>query len=258
MYLSSYRPGKDDLIRTFDELSAVIRLAHKYHIPQVQNQALRTLQEYDFTSLFAVFSGTPPDVGPEIAIAPVHAIGAVNLARLTDTPSMLPLALYRCASLGNALLDGWKREDGTIERLSDADLRRCLDARVALANERFFLVSRVLDPKPSAKCRKPHRCDPLLQFAHTRAMRSRGAVRGEEEVEGGVLKDWEPFIGAFAGDRKSLCGPCIEELVRRSVHERKRVWNRLPEIFGVDVEDWGEPDVEPNSNDSNDSSNDEL
>ena len=72
---------------------------------------------------------------------------------------MLPLALYRCAYLGDVLLDGWTRADGTVERLSDADLWRCLATCVVLANERFFIVSRILDPATrTPRCRKPSRC----------------------------------------------------------------------------------------------------
>ncbi|KAI1795330.1 hypothetical protein LXA43DRAFT_1090978 [Ganoderma leucocontextum] len=87
-------------IHTFDELAAVIRLAHKYNVPQVQDQAL-----------------------PHIALKPAHSIGVINLACLTDMPSLLSVAFYDCAHRGSALLDGWTHEDGTVEHLSDADLR---------------------------------------------------------------------------------------------------------------------------------------
>ncbi|PIL26538.1 hypothetical protein GSI_12296 [Ganoderma sinense ZZ0214-1] len=262
-------PTKEEPLRTFDEVSAVIRLAHKYHIPQVQHQALSFLREHHFTHSFPAFSHplAPPGAGgAEIAIAPVHAIGAVNLARLTDTPSMLPLALYRCAYLGaGALLDGWTRADGTVERLSDADLRLCLAARVALANERFFLVSRVLDATPSARCPKRGRCHTNLLHMLTRAMREREVVRAEEEEAeadpdsgGGVLRDWGLLIEKFR-DGKALCGSCVEELGRRAVNERKRVWNRLPEVLGIKVEvgDWEECSVVETNPRSLDSDSDE-
>ncbi|PIL26489.1 hypothetical protein GSI_12247 [Ganoderma sinense ZZ0214-1] len=112
---------------SFETISAVIRLADKYHIQSVQDHALRALQRYHFTSNFDAFSG-PPDL--VIAVKPIHAIGAVNLARLTNTPRMLPLALYQCCRLDNeALLAGWTRADGTVEHLTPEDFERCSAAR---------------------------------------------------------------------------------------------------------------------------------
>ena len=54
--------------------------------------------------LDSVFTGPRPD--PDISFYPEHAIGVVNLALLTDTPtaSMFPLALYECAYLDSTLL----------------------------------------------------------------------------------------------------------------------------------------------------------
>ncbi|KAI1795298.1 hypothetical protein LXA43DRAFT_37447 [Ganoderma leucocontextum] len=251
---SDYHTTKVNPTRTFDEVSAIIRLAHKYHIPQVQNQAIALLQDYHFTDSFTLLSSPAPE--PNVDVEPVHAIGAVNLARLTDTPSMLPLALYRCAYLGSARLDGWARRDGTVERLSDTDLRRCLDARVALTNERFFLVTRLFDNMPSVGCRNRKRCSIRLKYMHIGTMRSRDLLRVEAEVEGGVLSDWEPFIRAFA-QTQSLCALCVEELVERALTGRKRIWNRLPEIFGIEVEAWGEPDVEADSDASEEDGEDE-
>ena len=47
---------------------------------------------------------TSPRPDPDISFYPEHAIGVVNLALFTDTPSMLPLALYECAYLDSTLL----------------------------------------------------------------------------------------------------------------------------------------------------------
>ena len=88
---------------------------------------------------------------------------------------------------------GWDRR-AALRRGLPAVLRH---ARVVLANERFFIVSRILDPTTrTAKCRKPSRCRASLHSAHARAM-SREAVRAKEEGEGacdGVLRDWKQPI----------------------------------------------------------------
>ncbi|KAI1795299.1 hypothetical protein LXA43DRAFT_1090948 [Ganoderma leucocontextum] len=119
--------------------------AHKYHISSVQDQEICALQESCLTSDFNVHFGPP---NPQISMKSVHYIGAVNLARLTDTPLMLPLALYRCCYLGGKLLDGWTREDGTVEYLSPEDVKRCFNARIVLSRREVLLVSRLLDAVP--------------------------------------------------------------------------------------------------------------
>ena len=105
--------------------------------------------------------------------------------------------------------------------------------------------SRILDAATrTAKCRNSSRCRTSLHSAHTRAM-SLEAVRAEEEQEegaGGVLRNWKQPIGTLTNFGKSLCARCVEELAKRSMNERRSLWNRLPEIFGIHVEDWGEPE----------------
>ncbi|KAM5539614.1 hypothetical protein V8D89_006723 [Ganoderma adspersum] len=136
---------------TFDEISAVIRLAHKYRIPQIRDQALALLQQFWYTSSFSVFTGPRPD--RDIDVRPVHAIGAMNLTHLTETRSRLPLALYACAYVDSALLfDGWAREDGAVERLADADLRRCLDAHLYHA-----VLAHLFGGAAHERCRQPVR-----------------------------------------------------------------------------------------------------
>ncbi|PIL26495.1 hypothetical protein GSI_12253 [Ganoderma sinense ZZ0214-1] len=151
----NFRSTTEDTAHTFDEVAAVIRLAHKYDIPQVLNQALATLQAHTFPTSFAAFSA--PSGTPEIDLKPAHFIGVVNFAWLTDTPHMLPLALYRCCYL----IDGWTHEDGTVEHLCPANLKRCMDARVALESERsFFLFHLLVHGKPSsAACDCPCRAE---------------------------------------------------------------------------------------------------
>ena len=61
------------------------------------------------------------------------AIAAVNIARLTDMPSMLPFALYLVCTLEGSAIDGYERRDGSVEHLSAQDLKLCMNARGALA-----------------------------------------------------------------------------------------------------------------------------
>ena len=77
-----------------------------------------------------------------------QCIGVVNFVRLTNTPFLLPTALYACCHLRGELLDGWMREDSTIEHLCTEDLKRCLNASVALGQQQLRVLSRIFGPVP--------------------------------------------------------------------------------------------------------------
>ena len=139
-------------------MSALVRLAHKYHIQPVQDQAIAALRLFDFTDDFDTYFTGVANNTRSLMTKDAHAIGAVNIARLTDTPSMLPFALYHCAYLGGALLEGWKRRDGTVEQLSHADLQRCIDGRVTLAEEQRILIYQLLNEEAGEECLHPWIC----------------------------------------------------------------------------------------------------
>ncbi len=119
---------------TFDHTAAVIRLSNKYGHPAVRDQALRIVQEHAFASDSPHRYRTYPN--PALIVEDIHTIGAVNIARLVDNSTLLCPALYRCAILGSAVVDGWTRDGGVVEHLTPADLRLCMDAHAALARAR--------------------------------------------------------------------------------------------------------------------------
>ncbi|PIL26479.1 hypothetical protein GSI_12237 [Ganoderma sinense ZZ0214-1] len=220
--------------RTFDELSAVIRLAHKYHIQDVQDQALAFLQETVFPSSFArwyePFTGTH--------VTAIQSIGVVNIARLTNTPSLLPHGFYFCTYLGGKLFDGWTREDGTVEQLSTDDLRRCFDGQRALALEANLIPGEIFTEAQMADCTSPARC----QLTWQQTLRGIGTCR-EVNVDRRALDRWNPMITNMAKDEMGaparICRVCEKELLRRERRQRYLIWKKLPEIFGVTVEGWG-------------------
>ncbi|KAM5539617.1 hypothetical protein V8D89_006726 [Ganoderma adspersum] len=127
----------------------------------------------EYASPFPAWSG--PSDKLKVDMRPEDAISVVNLAHLTETRSLLPLALYACAYVDNALLfDGWTREDGTVERLADADLRRCLDAHLfgVAAHER---------------CRSPGLCEAAMRELHHRGTHAERRVRY-------TIADWRDAI----------------------------------------------------------------
>lgn len=111
---------------SFDDIINCIRLAHKYNIQDVLEDSLQELKRYfpvDLTS----WKNRPP------ILPRAKAILAVNIARLTDTPTILPAALYDCSQLsGDQLIHGVQRADGSTETLSPEDLLRCFNGKMRL------------------------------------------------------------------------------------------------------------------------------
>ncbi|PIL26457.1 hypothetical protein GSI_12215 [Ganoderma sinense ZZ0214-1] len=244
-----YHRGKDDPDVSFHEVSAVIRLTHKYHIEGLLRQALSSLQEI-FTTSFKIWE----DDSRRHPISIEHDsayIAVVGLARLTDTPSLLPLALYKCCSLRGAIVDGWEREDGTVEYLPPEDLKRCINARDSFAKEAFSLVSAIFDPAPSKRCKTFSTCKRVLRKVF------REILDHKEVAEPGVLNPWNVFIRDCASleDEDRCCSLCEGKLLERDTRERERIWNRLPEIFDIEVPNWNQDPDTKDDGDGHDDAN---
>ena len=228
--LNSYPTANFEVTRSFDEVSAVVRLAHKYHIQSVQDQGIHALQEWSCTSDFEVFCCPPKR---PILLQGTECISAVNLARLTDTPLMLPFTLYQCCYLGSNLLDGWAREDGTIEHLCMADIKRCFDGRIALGQDQCLLLPRLFEPIPEGRCVAQGRCA-------SRISRTASRILSKESLSQGPLCDWSSQIRLAQG----MCEGCKEVLLERNKEECRRIWASLPQVFEIAVEGWPKADGE--------------
>ncbi|KAI1795343.1 hypothetical protein LXA43DRAFT_992370 [Ganoderma leucocontextum] len=223
-----FRREKDTPERTFDEVFAVITLAHKYHIEDVRRQALCSLREYTFNDNFAVWKGVRKEI---ISVDDACAIGAFNLARLLDVPEMLPIALYKCLSLGPSLLDGWTRGDGSVEYLSQDDIKRCFAASNELAADCVTLTYSVYHPHASSGCNHASHCKATLRQMLADIMQhAPGAVSHASEV-------MTPCMFNF-GDY-DLCAPCEQALMERDVSGRDMIWNGFPHLFHIVAKDWG-------------------
>ncbi|KAI0351202.1 hypothetical protein OH77DRAFT_1430000 [Trametes cingulata] len=218
---------------SFHEVSAILRLAHKYGIADLEQQALCALR----TRYVKSFKEFERDTYSEnIDFFQIHAIGAVNYARLTGALDILPFAMYECCTLGGSIVDGWKREDGTVERLAHADLKRCLDGREVITHEAVRLLFRIFHPAPSAKCTAAKKCGKGIAAVLARMGCSENAVSTE------VFDTW---ANAMPEDIKAygICGSCEGMLLEHDRAERKKLWQQLPTFFALDIEDWGDDDA---------------
>lgn len=56
----------------------------------------------------------------------------------------------------------------------------------------------------------------------------------------------EPFtdcIDYVKGGKLGMCSKCLKIIDRRQDKEDRAIWNKLPELLGIAVPGWGEPDL---------------
>ncbi|KAH9833970.1 uncharacterized protein C8Q71DRAFT_154717 [Rhodofomes roseus] len=126
-----YYPADEQL--EFAIVAALVRMSHKYAIEHIRDSYLSRMkscfcEDLDDFRKFRSQSGSP---SMKLCVTATDAIAAVNIARLTETLSMLPSALFFCCLLKTeTLINGHPRADGTLDCLSPADVIKCIDARL--------------------------------------------------------------------------------------------------------------------------------
>lgn len=186
---------------------------------------LKTWYPSDFDA-FSAWRETPYEEGQSDA----DAIGAINIARLTDTPEILPFAFMLCFDMEGDILDGRRREDGTVEHLDSADLRRCLEARTPLSKEANDMRVNLLEKGIKIAC-SGGRCKNVIRtvFAST-SFKTGGGPDG-------VFDDWESSVEKHFSEIE--CRRCMAILLVLEKEERRRIWNMLPTIFDVQGNELG-------------------
>ncbi|KAH9925695.1 uncharacterized protein BXZ73DRAFT_49926 [Epithele typhae] len=145
--------GDETYCPTFDELSAYIRLGHKYQMDAFYKPAMNYLECFFSPTLDRWNKWNSRDEPYALpGCAPESAIGIVNLARLTRKESLVPLALLSCCQLGGKLLKGLARPDGTYETLSTGDFERCFNAIPKLTSRGIEQMQLLLIGRPEVSC----------------------------------------------------------------------------------------------------------
>ena len=246
-----------------DFIAAIIRLDHKYELKGLYEQAIGYLTKFYTTSFEAWDDGSNAlEWRPE----PEDAIVAVNLARLTNTPSILPTALYVCVMIGPDVAMGVERADGTREHLSYEDLRLCLKLRDALVAESVLCASKLfVQARPTLPCNAHNACGDLLRRTFDYVVAGKGgrplasecalaswidevdalpaptapAMHGPMMGLGGV-NAMNAFHGVYPGMvlQRKLCKNCRTQLENCDRELRRQVWRKLPGWVGLTIGNW--------------------
>ncbi|KAI0700395.1 hypothetical protein C8T65DRAFT_742124 [Cerioporus squamosus] len=213
---------------TYEMVSSCVRMGHKYGIDRLSEQGLAFLQEHfttDFDEWYS--SGFVP-----ANFALKHAIGVVNLARLTETDSLLPTALLACRMLDDEAILGFKDEDGAMVRLRPDDLLRIWKAKDLLYPEINAMVRSALGPIHVPDCWVGDRC---IRAAETVLLQYFG-LTPTLAVPTHPFFPYEEFKESFLRD--PLCDTCDERRRTHLMDEQRKLWMRLPVIFDITVQDW--------------------
>lgn len=206
---------------TYHEISAQIRLGHKYQIEQMVQRNLKHLQKYyaeDCSSWFDVSPLEPPGFLEE------QVIGVVNLARLTGTDSILPTAILGCSCLySDTLLKGMTLEDGSHETLCPDDIGRCLSSKWETTEASVWLLHKVFSVGPADDCIRPPQCRPIIQKMLDGVMSDK-----KDAVKLMWWEDWRPYMEEVDEDRE-LCKGCFDMLHSRKCEEHRKLFDRLPD-----------------------------
>ncbi|EPT02533.1 hypothetical protein FOMPIDRAFT_1108965, partial [Fomitopsis schrenkii] len=158
------------------------------------------------------------------------AIAGVNVAHLTDTKSMLPIALYMCCQLDlGDILYGITREDGTVDRLAQDDVVTCIDAQRILTHRNVTSAYHILAPLTNGSCTAPH-CHGALTSLRDSLLAYDGRL---DDCQ--CLDDWMPTLRSPDLDNYfgSLCPVCRSLILTRIATERANLWSELPDIMDV-------------------------
>ncbi|TFY53348.1 hypothetical protein EVJ58_g9503 [Rhodofomes roseus] len=223
-----------------DLLSYRIRLAHKYGIEDLLAESVRQLKQL-FPATLDAWRDLERHDSP-------RAITAINLAHLTNTPSVLPSALYVCCLLANHhLLDGAPHPDGTVNMLGREDLLRCMKAKVQFVRRLTNDIHNMSLPAANiANCTSAGMCS--LAFHN---FKNAALVRASREnMEAGVLEPRYDLLDTFRKreynvNYTALCEACIALLQSKMAQSEENLWAKLPRFFDLPVDKtWDQEDFD--------------
>ena len=209
----------------YPELSALARLGHKYQIDQLERHAISRLKSVfpnDIEQWEDLVQSCQVLQSP--SYLSYNPIDIIDIARLTDTPSMLPLAFCLCVQNEAIIIDGQAREDGTHLVFSKADAKRCISGFRELYRTSERAVQRTIRLTTSQpSCATPTVCRSALDAMLDRACQG-GSIYPLEAL-------YDVFLLSFTG-----CEACSQVIKQLRHDERRELWKKLPQIFGLQDE----------------------
>ncbi|KAI1791456.1 hypothetical protein LXA43DRAFT_1181828 [Ganoderma leucocontextum] len=223
----------------FAILASLVRMAHKYAVQDVLDDALSRLKKY-YTNDLAAWQDTDSRARYVTAVQQ-DAPTAIHLARLTNTPSLLPTAFIVCTQLAGAWLD--QRPDGSyvsrLAALSVPDQARVTVGKAHLVQARATRALHLLGAAPSAHCTTRETCQAAKE-APVVALRGKPYLLKSSMSDGLALTPMADIFWSRRSHWRKFCGSCQEALVKEDEMVIRLLWNALPVLFSlqIDGESW--------------------
>jgi hypothetical protein len=213
---------QEDGLRDFREVAAFLRLGNKYEINQLRKNAISVLSR-EYPTTLEGLDATQDDDWDE-AIDPCYVFDIINLARETNTLSLLPAAFYAACDCFDIdeVLDGTEGDNGEKISLSYNDQKTILRGWHTLIHRQFpetfgWMNDLNTDCHTRKKCLKAREKIVQIEFDH-----SKPDCKALNVWE----SDWED----------DMCESC--NVACKLAHNRARadIWAQLPAIFALP--DW--------------------
>ncbi|OSX59127.1 hypothetical protein POSPLADRAFT_1078783, partial [Postia placenta MAD-698-R-SB12] len=216
---------ENEIYSSFSSVVALARISHNYQIHSIGREAFKRSESGLLTQI-DLWRNPGWEKCSFPSFEPGDTIAIVHLARAAAKLPLLVTALYCCTMMDHTiLLSGTTRADGTSEKLSDADIRRCLDCRRKLASVNAVSRSWLFDESPgcSTLCSKPKSCRQELRRLGRKALQA-----GKISAYGrGVFAD------LLTGFPVYLCKACRKMIEEKDVERRRGVWAELADLMEV-------------------------
>ncbi|OSX56294.1 hypothetical protein POSPLADRAFT_1050809 [Postia placenta MAD-698-R-SB12] len=208
---------------SFPFIVSLLRIAFKYDLADLYKDTSVRLKAYYPTTLPAWRDVCATKLTKPSAD---YAILVVNIARSTNTMSILPAALLHCTRVAYAkFVNGVRQPDGTLESLSAEDKVRVLQGHDRLLAAVQDRATWLFDLACSSGCSGKDKCKTALSELPSQAIR-----------EGFFHVMWN-FSAPF--NLSGLCPACLSMVQTASDEMMHSIWQDLPTFMDVTVDHWG-------------------
>ncbi|KAI1787705.1 hypothetical protein LXA43DRAFT_683603 [Ganoderma leucocontextum] len=219
-----YYNGGELVSVPLEVLASLVRMAHKYAIQDVLADALFRLKKY-YTSDLAAWQD-PDSRARYVTATDDDAPAVVELARLTNTPSLLPAAFLVCAKLATrSWVHGDESMVSAIASLPISDQLTLTTAKVFLTQACATRTLHLLAVVPCTGCTTRGTCKAIRE-APLGTLRERGYITVTNITDQDALQPMAEQI--WANQWAKFCARCQSALRETDEKFIKMLWSKLP------------------------------
>ncbi|TBU29249.1 hypothetical protein BD311DRAFT_720749 [Dichomitus squalens] len=238
---TNYYYSRDELVSIpFSVLASLLRMAHKYNIQAVLEDALFRLKKFYTNDLVAWLdpAARARYVTSDNQEDPITAVG---LAMLTSTQSILPTAFLASTDLADVY---WETNDGKPPTMMMSALAAPQQARLVAAREKLARACakrtiQILSAVPSRCCVRLVSCAGVRRAAVANIAVDRETFAGTFPAADAFKPLHEEFWGEAYWRR--LCGHCKTASAKADKRERRELWLQLPGYFELEMDEGNWP-----------------